>query len=195
MELLIFEVLRFYEQQPYLSILYKALFLIAYYGMFRIGELTLSDHTVKAKDVHIATNKNRMLFILYSSKTHGRESHPQKIKIEGNIHGDSKMRTNPNNRFFCPFNASREYLAIRGNYEEDNEPFFIFADKQPVKPLHARKILKRALKSVNLNPDLYNFHSIRGGRTSQLVKDNFPISKVKIWGRWRSNAVYRYIKN
>ena len=39
--------------------------------MFRIGELTVGEqgsvHTVKAKDMHIAMNKNKIMLVLYSS--------------------------------------------------------------------------------------------------------------------------------
>ena len=36
----------------------------------------------------------------------------------------SILQTEPN-RYFCWFRASREYLAIRGNYVNDNDPFFV----------------------------------------------------------------------
>ena len=67
--------------QLYLKEMYLALFSTAYYGLFRIGELTQSQHTVKACDVHIADNKEKMLFVLHSSKTHGLGDKPQMIKI------------------------------------------------------------------------------------------------------------------
>ena len=50
------------QGQPYLAKLYTALFATAYYGLFRIGELTLSHHTVKACNVHIGENKRKIQF-------------------------------------------------------------------------------------------------------------------------------------
>ena len=47
-----------------------ALFATAYYGLFRVGEITDSQHAVKACDVHIGVNKRKLLFILRTSKTH-----------------------------------------------------------------------------------------------------------------------------
>ena len=67
--------------QPFLECLYKAMFCLAYYGLLRVGEITQSDHVVKAANLHMGSNKNKILIILYTSKTHGRESHPQEIKI------------------------------------------------------------------------------------------------------------------
>ena len=51
--------------------LYMALFSTAYFGLFRVGELTASKHVVKAVNVRIGQNKNKILFILDSSKMHG----------------------------------------------------------------------------------------------------------------------------
>ena len=62
----------FKSPQPYLVILYKALMATAYFGLFRVGELTESEHVVKARDVHIALNKDKLMFILHTSKTHTR---------------------------------------------------------------------------------------------------------------------------
>ena len=58
------------NNQPYLSLLYRMLFSTTYFGLFRVGEVTAGDHPILAKDVHIAKNKEKMLFILRTSKTH-----------------------------------------------------------------------------------------------------------------------------
>ena len=80
-KMLLFELERVYEGQMYLQILFKAIFLLCYYGMMQIGEVTLSPHIVKAKNIHIAKNKDKIMIVLYSSKTHGKGQRPQKIKI------------------------------------------------------------------------------------------------------------------
>ena len=66
-ELILFEIKRMFTDQPVLETMYTAWFLLAYYGLFRVGELAFDDHMVKAKDVHIGINKNKLLFILYTS--------------------------------------------------------------------------------------------------------------------------------
>ena len=50
----------FDSPQPYLVRLYKALFMTAYFGLFRIGELTDSPYVLKAKDVHVGKNKKEI---------------------------------------------------------------------------------------------------------------------------------------
>ena len=191
LEMLMFELEHKFATQPYLTCLYQTIFMLAYYGMFRIGELTLGSHTIKAKDIHIGENKNKILIILYSSKTHGKESVPQRVKIS------SSKRENIVNvqKFFCPFKKSREYLAIRGNYESDTDPFFIFQGNIPVEPFHVRKTLKETLSALNLNPKMYKFHGFRAGRATDMAKFNVPLLKIRSAGRWRSNAVFKYIKS
>ena len=67
LRLLLVSVEQFFESksnQPYLSILYRALFTTMYFGMFRIGEVAWSPHAVNVKDVQVGENKDKMLFIL-----------------------------------------------------------------------------------------------------------------------------------
>ena len=85
-----------WENQPYLHAPYTVLFSTAYFGLFRIGELTKGTHPILAKDVHIARNKQKMLFILRTSKTHGKYSMPQTVKINSRKH---KNICRKNNRF------------------------------------------------------------------------------------------------
>ena len=88
LEMLLFEIQHMYSSDIYLELLYKTIFLVAYYGMLCISEIASSDtdvsldHSVKACNVHMGTNKPKVLLVLYSSKTHGKESRPQKVKIQ-----------------------------------------------------------------------------------------------------------------
>ena len=64
----------------YLILLYRTAFLISYYGLLRIGEITKSRHVLRAKDIHAADNKDKLLLVLYSSKMHGKGDRPQTIR-------------------------------------------------------------------------------------------------------------------
>ena len=70
LELLLFETERLYSKQSYLVIMYQALLGLGYYGLMRIEELTESDHTLKAKHIFVSDNKNKIIVVLYTSKTH-----------------------------------------------------------------------------------------------------------------------------
>ena len=192
LDILIFELKRVLTGQPYLQVLYRALFGLAYYGLMRIGELTESPHSAKARNVHVGTNKDKIMIVLYLSKTHGKHMLPQKIKITA-LGANCK---NEPNGLICPFQGVRDYSRIRGEYYDDEENFFVFSSKEPVKAIHVRTILRNCLEALNLNPMLYNTQSWRIGRASDLLfKHNWPIDRIKSAGRWRSNAVFRYLRN
>ena len=82
LEMILFEVQRLCarKNQWYLEIMYKTLFAVSYYGMMRVGEVTQSQHALRVANVHIPKNKQKLMLVLYSSKTHGKGNRPQKIK-------------------------------------------------------------------------------------------------------------------
>ena len=175
-----YEIQRIYSQkgQPYLSVMYKALFAISYYGLLRVGEVTCSDHVIKAKDVYAALTKDKLLLVLYSSKTHSKGMRPQKIRITSNFTEKSGFYAKRN---FCPFKLVHDYMHLRGGFL-DNEQFFVFKDKSPVYPVHARKVLKTTLMNLGLDANMYGMHSFRVGRTSDLIKYNYSLEEVKRMG-------------
>ena len=63
-----------------------------------------------------------------------------------------------------------------------------------MKPDHLRRVLRICLLNIGLDPTLYDMHSTRAERALDLLKASFSIAEVKIFGRWKSSAVYRYLK-
>ena len=199
LELLLFEIHRHFmtgrENQIYLTVLYQVIFALGYYGLMRVGELTLSQHTLKAKDVHLSYNKEKLLMVLYSSKTHDRHTYPQEIKIIANKINKKAIKCHAE-RNFCPFVLIGNYIALRDENIEDTEPFFIFRDGSPVMLAQARRLLKQLLSNLGLNEKLYDMHSLRIGRCSDMVnKLGFSIEEAKRLGWWKSSCVFRYIRN
>ena len=119
LKLLLLQIEEIFQTQPYLEKLYKALFTTAYFGLFRVGELTMGMHPVKAKDVHIGYNKKKLMFILHTSKTHWRNSEPQVIKISSNSNTQESVNYKRDrcsvNRYtkICPYVILRDVLDIR----------------------------------------------------------------------------------
>ena len=169
LEMLLFEIERIYIEQPYLTILFQALFAIGYYGLFWIGELTQGDHCIKARNIHSAINKKKILIVLYTSKTHGKESHPQRVKIS-TLDNKDKGGLKKNKRFFCPFALMNNYLKIRGGYKNECEQLFVFRNAvEVVKPFHVWAVLKNCLSRLGIDSSLYSMHSLRIGRASDML--------------------------
>ena len=119
------------------------MFLTAYYGMFRVGELTQSPHTVAVTDVHEAQNKTKMLFILHTSKTHSRADFPQKVYIS---------RIKKSKQCYCPVEEIKSFIKMRRGYIMEEEPFFIHQNGDPVQPNEFRTMLKKIIKNFEPRP-------------------------------------------
>ena len=203
LEVLIKQISVPYDTQPYLKIIFKALLCTSYFGLLRVGELTAGEHPVLARDVHIATNKRKIMLILHTSKMHGKNMRPQTIKITSTqtqkqselptqVKEDTKRQSKQTKT--CPYELLRDYLRIRGSYRSDMEPFFVFSDGSPVTPVQLRNCLKKVLCAAGFQHDLYSIHSLRMGRAYNLLKLGVSVETIKKLGHWRSNAVFRYLK-
>ena len=106
------------SQQPYLCALNKAFFSSAYYGMLRISKITSGAHPMLAVDVHVASNKNKILFVLRTSKTHWTDNKPQLIKITS-----TQNRNTAKGRDFCPFIILKEFVSFGPTCRDFREPF------------------------------------------------------------------------
>ena len=186
LRILLRKVHEIYHKQNYLLVMYRALFSTAYYSLFRVGELMSGSHPVLAKNVHIASNKRKMLFLLTSSKTHRPGDPPQMVKITGIKKGKEVGA--------CPFILLKEFIEHRPIRNDDMELFFIFRDGSPVKPDHFRSVLKLCLHKCGFNPNLYQVHSMSAGCAGNLLKAGVSVETIKKLGCWKSNAVYAYLK-
>ena len=172
--------------------MFKTLFILAYYGLFRIGELAYGDHTLKANDVHVGSNKDKILLVLYTSKMHGYDSYPQEIRISVE-QGKEFNKINRKLRNFCPFKLTRKFIELHGGYCTDKEVFFTCSDGSSVTQIQVQNALHKVLHALNINPACYSFHSLRSGRSSDLLKLGYTVEQIKHIGRWKSNAVYKYL--
>ena len=141
-----------------------------------------------AKDIHVGINKNKLMFILHTSKTHNEGMKPQVIKITS----QSNRTENPCTMSFCPFQAIKDYLRVQQRYR-GREPFFVFRDGSPVKANQFRTVLHRTVKFNKLNVLSYNIQGFRVGRSSDLLDLGLSVETIKKLGRWRSSAVHTYL--
>ena len=130
LKVIINKIASFYDTQPYLQILYTSLVATAYFGLFRVGELTQSSHAVKVNDVHVGRNKRKLLLILRSSKTHTKGCKPQMVKISSTDKIETVARKiGP---YLCPFTLLQQFIKVRRKQLSPQEQFFIFRDRSPV---------------------------------------------------------------
>ena len=131
-----------------------------------------------------------MLLLLCTLKIHNEGHQPQSVKICSKVNriAGSMMSAHAENTVPCLYELIKTYAGCRGSYcESANEPFFIFSDKTPVQPAHVQKCLKQALLRAHFNPSFYSFHSLRIGRTQDLLKCGLSVETIKKLGRWQSS--------
>ena len=193
LELILFEIQRYFsmKNQLYLEILFKMIFSLGYYGLLRAGELVDSEHAIRAANIHLAMNKEKIMMVLYSLKTHSIANRPQKIKIVAN-HNEKSGRYL--HRAFCPFKLLGQYMKLCGEYDYIHEQFFVYSDGTPVLQPQMREVLCNVIVKLGLDHTLYGVHSLRVGRASDLSKFSYSLEEIRIMGHWQSNTVFRYIR-
>ena len=95
---------------------------------------------------------------------------------------------------YCPVKCTKNYIKVRPKIRQKDEQFFIFRDRSNLKPDQLRKIVRKTIWNMNLNASHYDIHSFRIGRATDFEKNNSQIDRIKQLGRWKSNAVYRYLR-
>ena len=156
-----------------------------------MGEITQSDHVIKAVDVHQGMNMNQYLFVLRSSKTHSKRDRPQKVTIRAADRQDLPKKVHT---FFCPAKIIAEYIQLRPEIEVNEEQFLIFENGLPLKSSQFRNVLRELLAKLDLDPDIYDTHSFRIGRATDLLKFGMSVENIKKIGRWKSNTVFDYLR-
>ena len=181
-------------QQIYLGKLYRAMFISAYYRLLRAGEVAKGSHVLLAKDVHMGKNKRKLLFILWSSKTHTKGCKPQMIKISSQRYRRKKGNKRKLGKY-CPYHIMKTYTRTRPEAKSHHEQFFVHRDNSPVTPNQLRSTLKLLLKNLNIDARLFNLHSFRIGRCTDLYKLGISVETIKKIGHWKSNAVFNYLRD
>ena len=177
---LITQAISYATSCTYTQIMLKALFLITYYACLRVGEAVYSNqraHTLTMD--HITTADGNSYTITFSSYKHSKSATPALV-LQKHI-----------NVQHCPVTALRNYILLRGRAPG---PIFIDKTGNPVTRDGFAEHLKICLQLAGLPAHKYNTHSLRIGRTTQLALDGTTLAKIKLAGRWNSEAYLRYIK-
>ena len=153
--------------------------------------MTSGADSILARDVHIATNKKKVMFVLRSSKTHAKSAPSQKIKISSSM--SLGLKSSRTLQLQCPYELIQQFTQVRGSYRTNLEPYFVFLDRCPVKPQQMGRFLKLMIKHAGFDETLYGTNFLCAGRTCDLYKLGLSVETIKKLGHWRSNAVFQYL--
>ena len=164
----------------YQALLTRAMFIIAFFGLMRVGEicLTQAKNPVIQLDQVKVTPQAVTIKILHFK--HNISPHPFDIVLPAQA-----------NSLTCPVKILSQYLLVRGMQPG---PLFIFKDGAPVCRTFFASRLKSCLNSIGLEPSLYQSHSFRIGAASHYASLGMSDSQLRMLGRWKSDAFKRYIR-
>jgi site-specific recombinase XerD len=162
--------------------LFKTMFTLAYFGLFRISELVATRTTNRAvgfSEVKIANDKKSVFITLtvYKNNQYGKPV-TLKIPCEADIS-------------ICPVCSLRSYLAVRPDI---NGQFFIHMNGTPVTRYQFSAVLQKSLSRTKFGSEKYKSHSFRIGRATQLASSGLPETEIMKLGRWNSTAYLTYIR-
>ncbi|XP_022103377.1 uncharacterized protein LOC110986066 [Acanthaster planci] len=166
--------------------LFRAAFLLAFFGFLRVGEFTVSrksddqSRILNYKDVWVLGSTPELLVIkLRFSKTDQRGES-----------AELQFHRQPHSAI-CPVGATLQYLQVRPKVAG---PFFCHFDHSPLTTYQFNRMLRACLEALNLSPQGFSSHSFRIGAATSAALNGFSIVQIQQLGRWRSHAVKLYIR-
>ena len=173
----------------YMGPIFKAVFLVAFFGFFRLSNL--APHSFASFDIsrHLAAgdiffSKQFVKILVKWAKT--LQTHDQiKIISLPNL-GKSPL---------CPYHALKKLFTIYN--PSKNQPLFQYRYAAGWNPLIDSKIRKTlSLINVKLHfpPHFFTFHAFRRSGASLAFNANVPLQDIKVQGTWTSDCVWRYIQ-
>ena len=163
--------------------LYSAMFLLAFFGFFRMGELAAKSTNsggavVQYNQLHFLTQKGNvhMIKISITQFKHNTSNRPFDILIEREV-------SSP----FCPVQAMLNFCKNRGHQPG---PLFCHTDMSPVTVSQFNAVLHRCLIFCGLDTSRYKGHSFRIG-----ADKGFCDAQIRVLSRWKSDAFKLYIRS
>ena len=169
--------IKHYYHRPLL----KAMFVTSFFGLMRMGEVTMSKHgevPLQMNQLQLSQSK----FIISISQF----KHNSKLKPVDIIFPRSQDVS------MCPVVLMSSYLLLRGFQPG---PIFSYPSLSPIKRSFFYSKLNFLLQSIGCDVDRYQSHSFRIGGASYFAELGYTDSQIRLLGRWDSNAFIRYIRD
>ena len=174
----------------YNGVTYKALFLVAYFGFFRLASLL--PPTTGSFD--------RTRYLTVNDVVWGKPGAHIIITCAKNMQNSGQYHVvqlpELKNVLICPVLALKNMLKKQET--SPDQPLFQIHTKKGIVPLmssNARSFLKTCIASMGLNPSHYTFHSFRRSGASLAFNSSVALENIKQHGNWKSEAVWTYLNS
>ena len=157
--------------------MFSVIYHLMYYAALRVSEVCMSKtskHMLRYNCVELVLDKRIIRLKLLSCKHSSKPSPLIEVKCTKKI-----------------IRLYNLYLSLRPN---KNGPFFINENGLSITRPQLVKVLNSQLTHLNYDATLYNTHSFRIGRASDMATEGYSENQIAMVGRWNSDAYKRYIK-
>ena len=161
--------------------LLRAMFSVAFFGLMRVGEITMSKDKTVPLDISQLNLSDSQALITITRFKHNKSMRSVEIPLPAQ---DLSM--------ICPVRALQEYLNYRGL---ESGPLFALANLKPVPREFFIKHLRNTLSFCGFPLDRYKSHSFRIGGASYYAEIGFSDAQIRLLGRWDSDAFLKYIRS
>ena len=172
------------------AVLFKAVFLSAYFGFMRVSEFAVLsksppfDAVLSFQDVtfsqSINSSQSGSVVIQLRKSKNNQRGLPQSIRLV-------QSQGNP----LCPVSALLLFSSVRPRIAG---PFFCHFDGSPLTQYQFHAVLRKVLVHLGLEGTRITSHSFRIGAASSASHLGVALDDVQSLGRWRSNAFLSYIR-
>ena len=172
------------------SVVYKAVFLTAFFGFFRLSNI--APHAISEFDItrhftggDIFFQKDEVQLLLKWSKT-------MQYRNEYKLVSLPKLGKST----VCPYRALRNLMHL---YAPDHQaPLFqiknVAGGWQVLTDSRIRKTLANVNQKLRLPKNYYTFHAFRRSGATLAYEMDVPIKEIKDHGTWASDCVWTYIR-
>ena len=170
--------------------LFGTMFLVAFYGLFRLGELV-------TKSTHLGSSVVQYHSLTCLTCNANGLPHTAKISISEYKHNPSKrpfhiLIAREDSPSLCPVTALLEYTRPRGDRPD---PLFCNADFSSVSFHQFNTELQRCLIYCGLDIRRFKSHSFRIGGACHAADKGFSDAQIRALGRWKSDAFKVYLRS
>ena len=176
--------------QIYMGKIFKAVFLLAFFGFLRLSNISPHSYSAFDPSRHLAAgdlifSKKYIKVIIKWSKTQQNRDSCKVLTLP-------RLKGSP----ICPFAACKAALKLYN--PQDHEPLFQYPVQGHWRVLtdsRIRKCLSSLIKKLGFPPSHFTFHTFRRSGATLAYNSHIPIQQIKTHGQWTSDCVWTYIQS
>ena len=172
------------------SEVFRAIFLIGFFGFFRLSNL--APHSILTFDPSRHLTGHDLFFTKKLVKVLIKWSKMLQDRDRVQVVSLPKIA----NRIICPYRALKALTKLYPMTNSDSVfQFKMPSGWQPLTDTRVRKVLKSINITLGLNPHFFTYHCFRRSGATFAHNAHVPIQQIKRHGTWSSECVWRYIQS